>query len=56
MAAIPVVVVADSCDPHAEQNSLALGASAYFKKQLSFENLVELVQSIGGFWNLRAQD
>lgn len=49
---IPVVVVTGSERPEAETDAASSGASAFFRKALRFEDLLELVRRIGGQWGL----
>ena len=49
---IPVVIVTGSEHPSAEAEAEASGASAFFRKALKFEDLMEVVRRIGGRWGL----
>ncbi len=50
---LPVVVVTGSEYPEESEVAGALGADAFFRKHLRFEQLIEMVHSIGATWSLR---
>ena len=47
---LPVVILTGSILPDAEKKALDLGASAYEVKPQSFDELVQLIKKIAGFW------
>jgi CheY-like chemotaxis protein len=50
--ALPVVIVTGSEFPEEEAKSRQAGATAFYRKHLSFDSLVQLVCSTGAFWSL----
>ena len=49
---LPVVVVTGSEVPDEQTRSQLAGATAFYRKHLSFEKLVDLVRSTGTYWSL----
>jgi CheY-like chemotaxis protein len=50
---LPVVIVTGSERPE-EQSAVELaGATAFYRKQLSFDKLVDLIHSTGAYWSLQ---
>jgi two-component system response regulator len=52
LAGVPVVVVTGSENPEEEARSERAGADGFYRKHLSFEKLVQLVQETGATWSL----
>lgn len=50
---LPAVIVTGSDHPEERATSFALGANAFFRKTLNFEDLIALVRSVGGCWRLQ---
>ena len=50
---LPVVMVTEQGGEGEEEAAIAAGANAFFRKQIEFSSLVEMVRSIGAYWNLR---
>lgn len=50
---LPVVVVTGSEYPEEGEVAGELGANAFFRKHLHFEQLVQMVSAIGASWSLR---
>ena len=50
---LPVVIVTGSLHPQEAEATKASGANAFFPKTLSFQDLSDLVNSVGAHWRLK---